>query len=86
MQGQGLPLMKKNGGHGHLDDEDEGGYPGEQSQYQEQGAEDLCEDDQDQGPAMPDMKRIEENGLLVAEMHHLGKSVVYTDQEAESEA
>lgn len=82
----GLSSVKEEGGDGHADNQHESGYPGEESQHQQEGAKDLRKDDQDQAPAMTNMKRIEKYGLLVAEMHHFGKPVIDTDQQAEGEA
>lgn len=75
----GLSPMEEEGGDGHADDQHESGYPGEESQHQQQGAKDLSKDDQDQAPAVTDMERVEKDRLLAAEMHHFGKPVINTD-------
>ena len=76
----GLPSMEEKGGDGHADNQHEGSYPGEETQHQQEGAEDLRKDDQDQGPAVPDMEWVEKDVLLAAKMHHLRESVINTDQ------
>ena len=76
----GLPSMEEESRDGHADNQHESGYPGKEPQYQQEGAKDLGEDDQDQGPTVTDMKRIEEKRLLAAEVHHFGESVIDTDQ------
>ena len=78
--------MEEKNSYGQFDDEDQGGEPGKEPQDEKQGAEDFCEQDQDQRPAVTDMKGIEENGFLTAEVHQLGKTMIYTDKQSESEA
>ena len=82
----GLSPVEEEGRYGHADNQHKGCHPGEKSQHQEQGAEDLCEDDQYQGPAVADMKGVEKDVLLATEMHHFGESVIYADQQTKGEA
>lgn len=83
MQREVLTFVKKKGCHCQLDHQHQRGKTGEETQYQQQGAEDLGKERQDEGPFMSDVERIEEDRLLVAEMHQLGKPMVDADDQPE---
>ena len=82
----GLAFVEEEDGHGRADDQDEGCHAGEEAQDDQEGAEDFGEDDEDQGPAVTDVERVEEDALLVAKMHQFGKAVIYADQQAECQS
>ena len=81
-----LSFMEKKCGHCELDHQHEGGKTCKESQHQQQAAKDFCKKHQDERPSVSYVEWIEEDGLLVAEILQLGKSVVDADDQAESQA
>lgn len=73
-------------GYGHVDDQHQGGKPGEESQGQQQAAEKLGKDHQRQADAVAEVKRIGKDVLQMAEILELFDAIKEADDEAKSHA
>ena len=81
-----LAFMEEKGCHCQFDDQHQRCKTCKEPQDEQQAAKYLSKEHEDEGPFMPDVEWIEEDGLLVAEMHELGKPVVDANDQAEGQA
>ena len=69
---------------GHADDGDQCGKAGEEPEGDQQAAEQLSEDDEDQGDTMAKMERVREDVFEMAEVLELVDTIIKAEDEAES--
>ena len=81
-----LTFMKEEGSYSQLNDEHQRSNTCEESQDQQEAAKYFSKEHQDKRPLMTDVEGIEEDGLLIAEMHQFGKTMVDADDQAEGQA
>ena len=73
-------------GYAHVDDQHQGGKPGEEPQGQQQAAKKLGEDHQRQADAVAEVKGVGENVLQMAEILELFDAIKEAEDEAKSHA